>query len=163
MAAINVLAGWAIHSFPPGGSPKSHPSVPCQWRGKLRQVLACLLMDMKGESDEGKGSGVRVKDGSGIYSGAEGPSEDGPINWLLPVCQGKQPLITPAVVFMLLHASALHHPVAFALRNDQSPPLLSSLSLLLHHHHRHRHHPSLPLPLPPPFSHYFHSLFSLAK
>lgn len=50
-----------------------------------------------------------------VYSGAEGPSEDGPINWLLPVCQGKQPLITPAVVFMLLHASTLHHPVAFAL------------------------------------------------
>lgn len=62
---------------------------------------------------------------SGIYSGAEGPSEDGPINWFLPVCQGKQPLITPAVVFMLLYASALHHPVAFALCSDQSPPPLS--------------------------------------
>lgn len=79
-------------------------------------------MDMKGESDEEK---EESETASWIYSGAEGPSEDGPINWLLPVCQGKQPLITPAVVFMLLHASALHRPVAFALCNDQSPPLLS--------------------------------------
>lgn len=108
-------------------------------------------MDIIVESDdeeEGK------KDGHGIYSGAEGPSAQGPINGLLTVCQGKQSLITPAVVFMLPTASALHHLFGFAL---QLPiydfPLL--LLLLLHHH---TWPPSVP---PPPFFLITFTLFSL--
>ena len=100
---------------------KSYPSNAYQQQAQAG--AAGWLMDSTGERLRRKQCGE--KDGCGIYSGAEGPGAEGPINWLLPVCQSKQSLITQAVVFMLPAASALHHLVAFALCNDQSAPFLS--------------------------------------
>lgn len=99
---------WTLKDCPPA---KFYPSIPCRRQAQTGSVG--WVMDIIVESDdeeEGK------KDGHGIYSDAEGPSAQGPINRLLTVCQGKQSLITPAVVFMLPAASALHHLFGFALQ-----------------------------------------------
>lgn len=66
---------------------------------------------MKSESDqERKRCEGKIAVG---FKGAEGCCEDRPVIWLLPVYQAKQPLITPAVVFMFLHTFTRLHFVVF--------------------------------------------------
>lgn len=82
--------------------------------------------------DEGEGARERERgrDGGGIYGGAAGPLEGGRSIGPVAECRGNQPLITPAVVFTLLRASACLHSFApeFALSPHQ--PHRSSLQPL---------------------------------
>lgn len=132
MAAINVLAGWAILSLfspnpslspiplpPPLGTwmdlppPSPHPPL------LPRQLpLSARLWKRRG------------RDGGGIYRGVAGPHEGGRSIGPVAQCRGNQPLITPAVVFTLLPASACLHSFApeFALSTPRLPTTTNTIA-----------------------------------
>lgn len=110
----------------------------------------------------------RGRDGGGIYVGAAGPCEGGRSIGPVAECRGNQPLITPAVVFTLLRASARLHSFApeFALSPHQLhrsslqplPPAPSFCSRRCSTTTLSPPPPSPPTQPLSPFSHYFNSL-----
>lgn len=124
MAAINVLAGWAILPF---FSPTPHSNLPPPlgtWMD-LPHLLhprppGSFLWVRGYGSGEDEGEGARERRRWNLWlcsRSLRGRRSIGPV----AECRGNQPLITPAVVFTLLRASACLHSFApeFALSPHQ--------------------------------------------
>lgn len=135
---------WLLLMFSPGGQfcrsflVPPHPNTPISrhhWGpGWIRLTFyppppsasfGCEVMEAVRTRERERG-----RDGGGIYGGAAGPREGGRSIGPVAECRGNQPLITPAVVFTLLRASACLHSFApeFALSPHQ--PHRSSLQPL---------------------------------
>lgn len=153
MAAINVLAGWAILPFFLR-SPAPQPPITT---GELNGAASPIPPPTRFRWVWGDGSVQDEwgKDRGGIYSGAAGPCEGGRSIGPLPECRGNQPLITPAVVCTLLCASVSLHSLAWEFGLNLSTNSSLSLQPLLqapHHRFCSRHCSTTTLGPPPPSS-----------
>lgn len=127
MAAINVLAGWAILPFSspplPPSIPPSSPSLGDQDGSASPSLhtpapVGCELIEVVRRSRRGR-------DGGGIYSGSAGSREGDRSIGPLPSereRRGNQPLITSALVFTLPCASILSLE---SLHSSPHPPTLN--------------------------------------